>query len=894
MKANKVLALLLLLAVSTLVIAGTKVSRLVRTQTFASNDLFIVVTGTTTKVTRHIQGHDLARGLGPWITNSGAGGAATNAISTVKTNGTAISAAATSLDFIEGTNVVFRATNEAGLVTVQINATGGSGEVTAAQLNTASNFVYYSAVLTNQINEGNVLYVRTNGNDSTAIRGRLDKPFLTVTGVNAAAVAGDLVLFGKGVFDVGSNVVNFRHGVTFKGEGMNSTVINGTNGTFATHGPQFRPGSGVIRDLTFRTRDNNNTKYGFGYGFTNPQLCTNALVENVWFEGDTDCIYMTRPDDGIPTSIAFRNCKFTSGYDVLLLGGSTNSVFEFFNCDFIVTVSGQTNTVNINQTARWLVTQNNDGQGATITFKNCTYSSFHAAGVWQWYDGDFGDGPYNSITWENCSSTHVLTNGGVWNGWWSQMQNTNSFLKFVGHNPVEYTTSAAIYTNTPGPQRVTMTSAGASTNWLPHIHFVNNWTNAEGFTITIADGANNTARIVRALGNATITGINGSHTSYTNTRVYWRATFTPVGTNWIVTEESLPVTIPDLSVRTAFESVNTATFQSLIQLYGPINDAYLTGPAVTGINATGDRTNITIGSGLSLAGTTLTATGTGTPGGNSGSIQFNEGGAFAGTNRWTYDRTNDQVRLSVANFADGIIVTNTVNNSSVRVNEQGIFRNGVNQLLLGVNNNSNWLINSSGHWIPTSDYDVGASANPARTNYTKNLTLVNFPTNAIPYIGGGGLVSTAALSGLTLSAGTLTATGGGPSTSNNIPFTTYTAITGSPTTNILIDASLGTLFRVLLTNNMGLMITNGSDGQDLSIELYQDGTGNRTVKEVANTGGAQTNNWHFGEDITSPITLTTNQYKKDLLKLRYEVTNLSTNTSRSNWCVIGMLRKYPN
>lgn len=57
-------------------IGGVKVSRMTRTTTFQSNSLFIVVTGTTTKATRHIQAHDLARGLGQWITNSGAGGGA--------------------------------------------------------------------------------------------------------------------------------------------------------------------------------------------------------------------------------------------------------------------------------------------------------------------------------------------------------------------------------------------------------------------------------------------------------------------------------------------------------------------------------------------------------------------------------------------------------------------------------------------------------------------------------------------------------------------------------------------------------------------------------------------------------------------------------------------------
>lgn len=77
---NKAITLLCLAAIVLLSVAGTKVSRLTRTQTFSSNDLFIVVTGSTVKVTRHVRAKDLAEGLGPWITNaSAAGGSVTNA-----------------------------------------------------------------------------------------------------------------------------------------------------------------------------------------------------------------------------------------------------------------------------------------------------------------------------------------------------------------------------------------------------------------------------------------------------------------------------------------------------------------------------------------------------------------------------------------------------------------------------------------------------------------------------------------------------------------------------------------------------------------------------------------------------------------------------------------------
>ena len=53
----------------------------------------------------------------------------TNAIGTVKTNGTTITASATSINFVQGSNTVVRATNTAGAVSIEINAAAGSGSV---------------------------------------------------------------------------------------------------------------------------------------------------------------------------------------------------------------------------------------------------------------------------------------------------------------------------------------------------------------------------------------------------------------------------------------------------------------------------------------------------------------------------------------------------------------------------------------------------------------------------------------------------------------------------------------------------------------------------------------------------------------------------------------------
>jgi uncharacterized protein YjiK len=75
MNTRRTLGILALAALLTLTIAGTKISQLPRTTTISSNDLFNVVRTTGSKRTNfQVQAHDIARGLGPWITNSGSGG----------------------------------------------------------------------------------------------------------------------------------------------------------------------------------------------------------------------------------------------------------------------------------------------------------------------------------------------------------------------------------------------------------------------------------------------------------------------------------------------------------------------------------------------------------------------------------------------------------------------------------------------------------------------------------------------------------------------------------------------------------------------------------------------------------------------------------------------------
>lgn len=89
----------------------------------------------------------------------------TNAIGTVRTNGSTLTAGATTLDIIQGSNTVVRATNNAGVVTLQINAvaaTGGGGAVNT-NLQLQSLKVFGSQTNSGSIYLGTNYYITDNG-----------------------------------------------------------------------------------------------------------------------------------------------------------------------------------------------------------------------------------------------------------------------------------------------------------------------------------------------------------------------------------------------------------------------------------------------------------------------------------------------------------------------------------------------------------------------------------------------------------------------------------------------------------------------------------------------------------------------------------------------------------
>ncbi len=285
---TKVIPIILLLGIAVFCVAGVKIIRLPRATTFPSNTVFSasIGTGYTGRVTVHVQAHDLARGLGPWITNSGSGGSATNAVSTTRTNGTVISTASTSLDFIEGTNVVIRATNAAGVVTVQINASGG-GSVdptnavlaniigTGAATNVSAGLSISSGVISMNASISNLAinFAFTNYVDSSD----------NITTVVSNVANGTRIEMEAGTYTVTPSILSSNHVTSTVFQGVK--LVNKTNVTIkGVKGLTIWDGSGSL---------------GEAFVITN---CDNVTIEGVTFRGMTNHNFMALPGFGGTTN----------------------------------------------------------------------------------------------------------------------------------------------------------------------------------------------------------------------------------------------------------------------------------------------------------------------------------------------------------------------------------------------------------------------------------------------------------------------------------------------------------------------------------------------------------------------------------------------------------------
>jgi hypothetical protein len=203
------------------------------------------------------------------------------------------------------------------------------------------------------------LWVRPLGNDTTAIRGRPDKPFQSLAAAALAAQTGDTVIIGAGTNWVSG--IRPPPGITIAGESPAASVLAfGASGEVAIYGTNNLTLSG----FTITTTNRSNL---FGYPFQDAFGCTNVIIRGMRFLGESDNLYLADPNTTIgaanPGSYRIVDNYFESGWDSIVFGSAdTNALAIVAGNTFVqtwnATMSGNRAIVLYGNGGR-LVVQNN-------------------------------------------------------------------------------------------------------------------------------------------------------------------------------------------------------------------------------------------------------------------------------------------------------------------------------------------------------------------------------------------------------------------------------------------------------------------------------------------------------------------------------------------------------
>jgi len=205
---------------------------------------------------------------------------------------------------------------------------------------------------------------------------------------------------------------------------------------------------------------------------------------------------------------------------------------------------------------------------------------------------------------------------------------------------------------------------------------------------------------------------------------------------------------------------------------GPISSSGGTTPTIStsmatnrllgrGSAGTGVAEEITLGTNLSLSGTTLNATGGGTPGGSTTQIQFNDAGAFGGDADLTWNKTtNVLTNRGDINLDDGGTFTTTVQCVTPTANRTISFPDATGTVGLVAGSSGQVIYNNAGAYAGgnlgydstkgTFGYSSGSSSVTQATNKSTSVTL-NAPCGRIT-------MNAAALAATTIVSFTLTNT----------------------------------------------------------------------------------------------------------------------------------------
>jgi hypothetical protein len=239
-----------------------------------------------------------------------------------------------------------------------------NGNATFAGALTAATFVGNGSGLTNlpARPDGATLYVDINGNDLTAVRGRMDRPWATVNAAVSNALAGDCVSINAGTYDLGTTPIYLATHGSLVGAGRLSTILQSRASTL-TDGPCIVPQDGsLIQRLTIQGMLTNGA-YQAPIGSVQPPEGSpaslnplnwafhgTARVEDVRTIADSDGLHLATTN---ACEIKAHNVELISKYDaVSVLNPGTSVQIE----DFTIEVQGPSATGSGKARGIWINT----------------------------------------------------------------------------------------------------------------------------------------------------------------------------------------------------------------------------------------------------------------------------------------------------------------------------------------------------------------------------------------------------------------------------------------------------------------------------------------------------------------------------------------------------------
>lgn len=258
------------------------------------------------------------------------------------------------------------------------------------------------------LNYAATIYVATNGNDSTALIGRPDRPCLTLS--NAFALAGTnggVVQLGVGTFKQPMWIAPPAN-LTLRGMGDKSVLSFTNTGSAITNrtGIVLTNDNVTLRDFQISVLPPTGASGGWNNTFPLiPQGGVNNLIERVTIVGDSDGVYTAGAWANLANSqFTFRNCDIVSGWDGVLVNAASASSFVFDSCRVSITEDPYLGDVD----TRGITAQ---GSG-TVQILNCTiYVNNLEARTGAAY-ALLLNGAANSVTLQNNFLTTIVGDGG--------------------------------------------------------------------------------------------------------------------------------------------------------------------------------------------------------------------------------------------------------------------------------------------------------------------------------------------------------------------------------------------------------------------------------------------------------------------------------------------------